>query len=147
MSEERSKDRIEAFRGFFATLITSNAGVAGPGNLQRAFASTPREDFLGKGPWKVLTRLGYIETPSDDPAFVYYDAAIAIAPQKNINNGQPSLHALCLAALHVNEGETVTHIGSGTGYYTAILSKLTGPHGSVHAFEIESDGRPERHGV
>jgi protein-L-isoaspartate(D-aspartate) O-methyltransferase len=139
MSEERSIDRIEAHRSFFATLITFNAGVTGPGNLQMAFASTPREVFLGKGPWKVLTRLGYIETPSDDPAFVYYDAAIAIEPRKNINNGQPSLHALCLAALHVKEGETVTHIGSGTGYYTAILSKLTGPRGSVYAFEIEPE--------
>ena len=137
MREEDATDRLQAHRDFFAALITSNAGVAEPGALQAAFASTPRERFLGNGPWKVLTSVGYIETPSDDPAFVYYDAAIAIEPRKGVNNGQPTLHALCLAALNVLPGESITHIGAGTGYYTAILSKLTGPKGSVYAFEIE----------
>jgi protein-L-isoaspartate(D-aspartate) O-methyltransferase len=35
-------------------------------------------------------------------------------------------------------GETVTHIGAGTGYYTAILSMLTLPNGAVNAFEIDA---------
>ena len=137
MAGDDSKHRADAYREFFATLVTSNAGVTGPSELKAAFASTPRERFLGKGPWKLLTPVGYIETPSDDPAFVYYDAAIAIEPQKNINNGQPTLHAFCLAALNIRAGETVTHIGAGTGYYTAMLCKLVGPQGSVHAYEIE----------
>jgi len=34
-------------------------------------------------------------------------------------------------------GEAVSHIGAGTGYYSAILSRLVLPGGSVHAFEIE----------
>jgi protein-L-isoaspartate(D-aspartate) O-methyltransferase len=136
MLSEESEDHSAAYRDFFAAWITSSVGV-GPGHLRAAFASTPRERFLGKGPWKILTSLGYIDTPSDDPAFVYHDAAIALEPQASINNGQPSLHALCLAALNIREGETVTHIGAGTGYYTAILSKLTGPQGCVYAFEIE----------
>lgn len=137
VQEKDPKNRIEAYRDFYATLITCNAGVTAPSDLEAAFASTPRERFLGKGPWKVLTPVGYIETPSDDPAFVSYDAAIAIDPQKGINNGQPTLHALCLAALNIRQGETITHDGAGTGYYTAILSKLTGSQGSVYAFEME----------
>jgi protein-L-isoaspartate(D-aspartate) O-methyltransferase len=130
---------ISAHREFFATLVTANVGVKSPSALQRAFASTPREDFLGPGPWRLLTPVGYIETPSDDPAFVYYDAAISVLPLKNINNGQPTLHAMCLSALKIREGETITHIGAGTGYYTALLSQLTGPSGAVHAFELEAE--------
>jgi protein-L-isoaspartate(D-aspartate) O-methyltransferase len=133
-------ERLEAHRSFFANLVTATAGI--PESDQRlaaAFAATPRERFVGPGPWKVFTALGYIETPSDDPAFLYQDVVIALAPERRINNGQPVLHALCLASLNVKEGETVVHIGAGTGYYTAILSRLTGPTGSVAAYEIEQD--------
>jgi protein-L-isoaspartate(D-aspartate) O-methyltransferase len=131
-------DRLQAHRNFFAKLITASAGVP-EGPLRDAFASTPREDFVGKGPWKVLTTSGYIETPSDDPLFLYQDVLIALQPDGPINNGQPSLHALCLAALRVKEGETIVHVGAGTGYYTALLSKLTGPAGAVFAYELEPE--------
>ncbi len=131
-------DRLQAHRNFFAKLITASAGVS-DGPLRDAFASTPREDFVGKGPWKILTSSGHIETPSDDPVFLYQDVLIALQPNSPINNGQPSLHALCLAALHVREGETIVHVGAGTGYYTALLAKLTGPAGSVFAYELEPE--------
>ena len=128
----------EAFRNFFASLITAN--VAGPGKeaLKEAFASTPREEFLGEGPWKVFSPAGYIETPSRDPAFLYQDILFVLQEKGTINNGQPSLHAHCLAALDIKKGEDIVHIGAGTGYYTAVLSKLTGPAGSVRAYEIEA---------
>jgi protein-L-isoaspartate(D-aspartate) O-methyltransferase len=118
-------------------MVTANAGAAQNAALKAAFASTPRERFLGKGPWKVVTKGDYIDTPSDDPAFIYVDAAVALDPSANINNGQPTLHAMCLAALDIEKGETITHIGAGTGYYTALLSKLTGPTGIVYAFELQ----------
>lgn len=129
----------QAFRNFFASLITGN--VSGPGKeaVKEAFASTPREHFLGKGPWKVFTSGGYVETPSDDPALLYQDILFVLHEKGTINNGQPSLHANCLAALNIKEGEEIVHIGAGTGYYTAILSKLTGPEGLVHAYEIEPE--------
>jgi protein-L-isoaspartate(D-aspartate) O-methyltransferase len=133
-------ERLEAHRTFFASLITANAGVGkGDGRLVEAVAVTPRERFVGQGPWKIFTATGYIETPTDDPAFLYQDVVVALAPERRINNGQPILHALCLAALNVKEGETVVHIGAGTGYYTALLAKLAGKSGSVIAYEIEKD--------
>jgi protein-L-isoaspartate(D-aspartate) O-methyltransferase len=70
---------------------------------------------------------------------LYQDVVVGLAPERKINNGQPVLHAFCLAALNVKEGEKVIHIGAGTGYYTALLAKLTGPSGSVAAYEIEQD--------
>jgi protein-L-isoaspartate(D-aspartate) O-methyltransferase len=133
-------DRLEAHRAFFARLITANAGVpAGDGRLAAAFMATPRERFLGKGPWRVSTASGYIETPSDDPAFLYQDVTVALKPGGTVNNGQPILHALCLAALDPREGEAVLHVGAGTGYYTAVLARLVGPAGSVRAYEIDPD--------
>jgi len=133
-------DRLEAHRLFFARLVTSRAG--GPeatDQLIEAFSSVPREQFVGPGPWKVFASGGFIDTPTADPAFLYQDILVALAPERRINNGEPSLHAISLAALNVSEGETIVHIGAGTGYYTAILAELTGNSGTVLAYEIEQD--------
>jgi len=129
---------LETHRTFFAELITAKAGKP-QSQLTSAFAATPRERYLGPGPWKIFTGRGYISTPSDDPDLLYQDILVALDDERQINNGQPSLHALCLAALNVQEGETVVHIGAGTGYYTAVLAELAGPAGKVFAYEIEPD--------
>jgi len=129
-------ERLEAHRTFFANLITASVGQQG-GRLTAAFASTFRERFTGPGPWKILSLAGYIETPSDDPAFLYQNFAVALLPEKRINNGEPILHAACLASLDIKEGETIVHVGAGSGYYTALLAKLTGPTGQVFAYELE----------
>jgi protein-L-isoaspartate(D-aspartate) O-methyltransferase len=127
---------LKAHRTFYAELITCNVGMP-KSRLTSAFMATPREHYLGPGPWKVFTPRGYIQTPSDDPAFLYQDVVVALEEERGINNGQPTLHALCLAALNVMEGETIVHIGAGSGYYTAVLAKLAGPSGKVSAYEIE----------
>ncbi len=132
-------DRLEAHRHFYADLITTSAGAGKNERLKVAFASTPRERFTGDGPWKVFAGGNYVETPTDDPAFLYQDVVVALAPERRINNGQPVLHAINLAALNVKQGEKVLHIGAGTGYYTAVLARLTGETGTVVAYEIEHD--------
>jgi len=133
-------DRFEAQRLFFADFITASAGIPkSDRRLADAFASVPRERFVGPGPWKIFTSSGLLETPSDDPVFLYQDVTVSLAADRHINNGQPLLHAICLAALNPAEGQAVLHIGAGTGYYTAILSKLVGSTGSVLAYEIEQD--------
>ena len=74
-------ERLEAHRHFFADLVTASAGVPKDElRLASAFASTPREDFLGPGPWKVFVGGRYIETPSPDPAFLYQDVVVGLAP-------------------------------------------------------------------
>ena len=134
---DKNMDRLEAHRIFFANLITTTAGVPN-GRLTAAFAATPRERFLGPGPWKVFTAGGYITTPTDDPAFLYQDVTVALSEEGKINNGQPVLHAVGLATLNPQDGDMVIHIGAGTGYYTALLGRLTAPGGQVLAYEIES---------
>lgn len=133
-------DSIEAHRTWYARLVTATAGIPpSERRIQEAFAATPRERFVGRGPWRVFTRVGYVETPSDDPTFLYQDVAVALVPERQINNGQPSLHAICLAALGVREGEAVVHVGAGTGYYSAILARLAGSAGSVDAYEVDPE--------
>jgi protein-L-isoaspartate(D-aspartate) O-methyltransferase len=132
-------DELQTQRVFFANLVASAAGAPKNERLISAFACTPREKYLGPGPWRIFAGGNLLETPSSDPAYLYQDVVVAIAPDRGINNGQPVLHALCLAALAVQPGVTIAHIGAGTGYYTAILAQLTGPHGRVDAYEIEAD--------
>ncbi len=104
--------------------------------IVRAFATIPREQFLPPGPWKVLVSKGYIETPNDDPAMLYQDIVVAIDPSRRINNGEPSLHARCLNAVAPQPGESVLHIGTGSGYYSAILATLVGSSGRVAGIEV-----------
>jgi protein-L-isoaspartate(D-aspartate) O-methyltransferase len=132
-------ERLEYHRLFFASLITASVGLPRGSRLEAALASTPRERFIGPGPWRVFTAAGYIETPTDDPAFLYQDVTVALQAEGQINNGQPTLHALCLAAVNPKEDEAIVHIGAGTGFYTALLAKLAGPSGSVDAYEIEPE--------
>jgi len=132
-------NRLEAHRHFYAELVTTSVGAAKNERLKHAFASTPRERFIGIGPWKVFAGGNYVETPTDDPAFLYQDVVVALAPERRINNGEPSLHAISLAALNVKQGEKVLHVGAGTGYYTALLARLTGETGTVVAYEVEHD--------
>lgn len=111
---------------------------AGSPAVREAFAAVPRERFLGPGPWKVRNALpGYSRTPDADPAHIYRDVLVALDAEADINNGQPSLHAVSLAALDLRPGESVIRIGSGTGYYTAIIAELVGPDGGVQGWEVE----------
>ncbi len=131
-------ERLEAHRLFFARLVTAKAGVAAGSELAAAFASTPREHFVGPPPWKVSTTAGYIETPTDDPTFLYQDIVVALGTEGPLNNGEPTLHASCLSTLAIKRGERVVHVGAGTGYYTTILAKLVGEEGVVDAYEIDT---------
>ncbi|MBL8895073.1 MAG: methyltransferase domain-containing protein [Rhizobiales bacterium] len=123
------------FREFYARFVTASAEVRDE-RIRRAFADVPREQFLPPGPWKVLASGGYIETPADGPALLYQDIVVAIDPIRRINNGEPSLHARCLNAVSPQAGESVLHIGCGSGYYTALLAQLVGPSGHVTGIEV-----------
>ena len=131
-------DDLQSYRDFYASYIVRSAGAASQALIQ-AFATTPREHYLGPGPWPIFVGSGYLPTVSDDPRQLYQDVLVGLAADRGINNGQPSLHARCLAACAPAAGERVLHIGAGTGYYTAILAALVGAEGQVIAYEIEAD--------
>jgi protein-L-isoaspartate(D-aspartate) O-methyltransferase len=130
-------DRIAELRRFFAHLVTANAGIPAGSELEAAFASIPREQFVGPPPWRVFTPMGYIESSSEDPSVLYQDVVVSLGTDAPLNNGQPTLHAYCLNALKLRKGQHVLHIGAGSGYYTTILARLVGDDGVVEAYEIE----------
>lgn len=130
---------LAIIRRAYAKQILAEGGVTDP-RICAAFSRVPREDFLGRGPWQVMRAPGvYTTTPEADPVYVYTNQLVAILPDRGINNGQPSLHAMLLAAVGIGEGEHVVHVGAGTGYYTAIMSELTGPEGRVTAIECDPE--------
>jgi protein-L-isoaspartate(D-aspartate) O-methyltransferase len=127
---------LKTVRRRYAREIVRLAGVR-DARIEEAFAEVAREAFLRGPPW-TLIRAGAAWT-SSNPADLYGDVLVVIDRLRGINNGEPALHAAWLAAVDPQPGETVVHVGAGTGYYTAMLSRLVGPAGQVHAFECEAD--------
>ncbi len=127
---------IKEARNFYARFIVNSARAKND-NLIAAFANVERENFVGRGPWRIFVGSGYIDSISDDPSLLYQDLLVALDEKRGINNGQPSLHAICMDKCNPKQGESVVHIGTGTGYYSAILSELVGQSGNITAYEIE----------
>jgi protein-L-isoaspartate(D-aspartate) O-methyltransferase len=138
------KTDLGDLRSAYASEMMQASGSDDP-RLEAAFAEVPREDFVGPGPWRIIGLKSalagdrYRETSSADPAHLYQNVLVALDEEKGINNGEPSLHAAWIGAVAPKPGETVSHVGAGTGYYSAILSRLVRPGGNVCAFEIEPE--------
>lgn len=131
------KESLAEVRRRFAERIAKQQNVS-DARLIKAFASVPREHFLGPGPWHVMENTtGYVVTESDDPALVYINTPIALDPIRRINNGEPSLHIGLLAQLAPQPGDHVVQVGVGGGYFTAIIAQLVGPGGRVTAIEYD----------
>jgi protein-L-isoaspartate(D-aspartate) O-methyltransferase len=105
--------------------------------VEAAFAAVHREAFLGPGPWPICIRGGHVTTPDDDPIYLYQDLLVGLIPERRLNNGQPSGHAMLMARADPRPGEHVVHIGAGVGYYTAILAHMVGESGRVTAIEYD----------
>jgi protein-L-isoaspartate(D-aspartate) O-methyltransferase len=135
-------------RRFFADEVRFAANVSSP-ELIEAFSRVPREQFLGPGPWEIassdargLSPLSAVQvsyTSVDDPRDLYHNVMIALDKAADINNGQPSALARWIDAMHLRRGERVYHLGSGVGYYTAIIAEVVGPQGSVVGTEVEPE--------
>jgi protein-L-isoaspartate(D-aspartate) O-methyltransferase len=132
MSQEGSDSYRRAYAGQIARLADVRDERIG-----RAFATVPREAYLPPPPWTAISMGAALVTR--DLAEIYNNVLVAIDPERGINNGEPALHAAWIDAVSPQPGETVIHVGAGTGYYTAILALLVQPNGRVEAFEYEAD--------
>lgn len=131
---------LEAARNWFAEDLRSVARLTDT-RVVEAFASVPREDFLGPGPWEIHCRLDISRahsSPDDDPRHLCHDVLVTIDGAAGINNGLPSLWAMVFDALRIRPGDAVLQAGAGTGYYTAILADLAGPGGHVVGYELNA---------
>ncbi len=128
----------------FADGLRLRAGLDGTKAADRlldAFCEVPREAFAGSGPWRVRSPLAPgkppVTTPDADPRWLYHDMLVVLDETKGINIGQPSMWARFLAKSDIQDGARILQVGAGVGYYTAILSHLAGPDGSIFAYEID----------
>jgi protein-L-isoaspartate(D-aspartate) O-methyltransferase len=136
---ERRRDPVAAARQAYAEELRFTAPIRSAA-VARAFATVPRERFLGRGPWRVLSPMSMVDywtTENADPRHLYHDVLVAIDPTRRLNNGQPSLWAYLFDQLSLSPGAHVVHVGAGTGYYSAILAEIVGPAGRVTAIEID----------
>ena len=125
-------------RRVYARQMLALASALADTQLEDAFAAVPRENFLGKGPWRIMTPWSpYATVPEQDPALICQDVVVALDEERGINNGSPSLHAQWMHRAAPRRGERVAHIGAGAGYYSAILAELVGNEGRVIAVEFE----------
>lgn len=128
---------IETIRAAFAQELRYVAHIRS-NRVVRAFATVPREHFLGPRPWRVADQDGgYWDAPDDDPGAACHNVLFAIDAARNLNNGHPEFWGRLLDRLDIRAGDKVYHVGAGTGYYTAIMAELAGPEGLVIAAEID----------
>lgn len=122
-----------------ADLADANAA----NRVLEAFRNVPREAFAGPGPWRFRSPLSprntRITSPDADPRWLYHDLLVVLDEAKGINIGQPSMWARFLAKTNIQNGARILQVGSGVGYYTAILSQLVGPDGCVFAYDVEAE--------
>jgi protein-L-isoaspartate(D-aspartate) O-methyltransferase len=126
----------DSYRRGYAAQVARLADVRDK-RIEDAFATVPREAFLPPPPWTVISMGAALVTR--ELSEIYDNVLVAIDPERGINNGEPALHAAWIDTVGPRPGETVIHVGAGTGYYTAILALLVGPNGRVEAFEYETD--------
>ncbi len=135
-TEPSMNTSIEAARQLYAEQLQAQTHMSSRA-LFKAFATVPRERFVGPGPWRVLGSGEFWMTEDADPRHVYRNVLIALDEAKGINNGQPSMWARFFDQLDVQVDNRVLHLGCGTGYYTAILAEQVGPNGRIIAIEID----------
>jgi len=62
-------NQLETFRASYARLVATIAGLPADSTEStrfiEAFTSVPREQFIGSGPWRIVTQNGYVTVPGD----------------------------------------------------------------------------------
>jgi len=130
-------DPLAAARTAYAEDLRRTARLRSE-RLVRALAETPRERFVGPGPWDLIAVPGGARH-SEDPRDLYQNALVVIDAARGINNGEPRFLTHLIDRLDLAPGERAEHLGCGVGYYTALVAEVVGPTGSVVAIETEAD--------
>jgi len=109
--------------------------------LVKAFCLSFRErTFSVRGfRGKCLPPTGLVENSHKaTPAFPLTRMSVVVLKEDaHINNGQPSLHAACLAAVDPQQGDNRHSCGIRLRFTTPqFLAEMVGPGGAVHAYEV-----------
>lgn len=130
-------DPLAAARAAYAEELRRAAGLRSE-RLVRALAETPRERFVGPGPWELIAIPGGARR-THDPRDLYSNALVVIDAARGINNGEPRFLAYLVDQLDLGPGARAAHVGCGVGYYTALIAAIVGPTGRVIGIEFAAD--------
>lgn len=108
MYEEKREDMVESLR---------RRGYLENPDIEEAFSSVPREKFV----------------PTRVKESAYSDRPLSIGQNQTIS--APSMIAIMLEVLELEEGQKVLEIGTGSGYNAALLAELVGNSGKVYSVE------------
>jgi protein-L-isoaspartate(D-aspartate) O-methyltransferase len=132
---------LAAQRRFYAEEIQVISNLTSPGVVE-ALATVPREQFLPPGPWTIRGEADFQAPPRQtadaDPRHVYHNVAVAIDASRMLFNGAPSVVAMAIDAMRIASGDRVLHIGTGLGYYTALIASCVGSTGRVVGIEVDT---------
>ncbi len=132
---------LAARRAWYAQDLALRAPIRRNPAIIDAFATVPREKFLGPGPWRLMPDarpdLPFTVPADADPGWLYHDVLVTIDLSRNLNNGMPSFWAKNFDHLDLKPGQRVLQVGAGTGYYSAVLAELVGRSGRVTAVEYD----------
>ena len=135
-------EELAAARRWYAEDIRLRTPVRRNLDIVTAFATVPRERFLGPGPWRILpdSRPDQpFDTPDERPHWLCHDVLVAIDETRGLNNGMPSFWAHNFDHLDLRRGERVMQVGAGTGYYSAVLAEIVGTTGRIAAVEYDPE--------
>jgi protein-L-isoaspartate(D-aspartate) O-methyltransferase len=105
MTEQQNKDEFELSRRHMLEYNLKGRGIKNP-RLLKVMEEIPRQDFV----------------PDSHRSQAYKDGPLPIELEQTIS--QPYIVALMTQELHISQDCIVLEIGTGSGYQTAILSKL-----------------------
>lgn len=107
--------------------------------VERAFRLVARHAFIPP-PFALLTNPIATEfEETDDPCRLYSDTPVVVRRSPQVHCGAPSINARQIEELAPIEGMRALHVGTGCGYYTAILAELAGERGTVVGVEYADD--------
>jgi len=106
---------MKSLTGLIDTMIVSE--ILRSPEIIDAFSAVDRKYFVPMALWE----------------HSYVDAPLSLGHEQTIS--QPSTVAFMLEHLHVQNGDSVLDIGSGSGWTTALLCHLVGDKGSVIGLE------------
>ncbi|MBR9682437.1 MAG: protein-L-isoaspartate(D-aspartate) O-methyltransferase [Candidatus Aenigmarchaeota archaeon] len=94
-----------------------NSGTLRSKRIEKALREVPRHGFI----------------PKNNEMAAYDDVPVSIGHRQTIS--QPSTVVMMTEALEIRKGYKILEIGTGSGWQTAILSKLVGDTGKVYSIE------------
>jgi protein-L-isoaspartate(D-aspartate) O-methyltransferase len=105
MTEKNNSNEFDVLREHMLRYDLKGRGITNP-NLLKAMSEIPREEFV----------------PNSYRSQAYKDAPLPIGLEQTIS--QPYIVALMTQELHISKDCIVLEVGTGSGYQTAVLSRL-----------------------